>query len=585
MSLQTRPLSLPGGLRCKPLEPFGLLVTAADAGTSLWDLDSETLKGWIGQHRVVVLRGFAQLEKTALPGWCRRLGEPMPWDFGTVNELKARPDAQNYLFTPAAVPLHWDGAFAGETPQYIFFHCLQAPPPGTGGETLFVDTPRMVAALSPAERQAFEQQTITYRTAKITHYGGSVTQALLATDATSGEAVLRYAEPVHDLNPVSLEVTGMTPAEQQTLIEDLHAKLYDAEVCLSHSWRDGDYLLADNFTLLHGRKAYTEPTARHLRRVNILPPIQASWREKLIAQLRLRRPEFLIAEIPILLMPLLLMAGSPAILARPVIWEGLLALYLLFNIGDLINCLADRDLDAVYKPQLSRAVYALGVKNLVRDILLWSAIGLGICLHVAWQLDRWTLPPLWLFGLGLAAQYSLPPWRMKSAGYWHFAGWWGILFAGPMLFCTLLAAPVPRWEAAVLALSFGLMQCTILLVNSAEDYPEDRESGMRTVIVQMGLIPGMVWASRAIILTGLLHLGLLIWVGQGHPPQLHLLTLAGTGFWLWVCRQLWTLKAQVRAEPDKALEHIRVSARLVPLYMAVLALGNLAWVLAWSLLK
>ena len=33
----------------------------------------------------------------------------------------------------------------------------------------------------------------------------------------------------------------------------------------------------------------------------------------------------------------------------------------------------------------------------------------------------------------------------------------------------------------------------------------------------------------------------------------------------------------LQAEPDKALEHIRVSARLVPLYMTMIVLGNLAW--------
>ncbi|HEY9840100.1 MAG TPA: TauD/TfdA family dioxygenase [Candidatus Obscuribacterales bacterium] len=569
-------------LRFEELEPFGLLVRAPESA-SLWALDPDTVKAWVATHRVVVLRGFAPLAKTELPGWCRQLGQPLAWDFGTINELRARPDAVNYLFTPAAVPLHWDGAFSGEIPHYIFFQCLQAPAPGTGGETTFVDTPRVLQRLPEAERAQLEKLSITYSTEKIVHYGGSFTQALIDTDPASGAKVLRYAEPVTDINPVSLQVSGLDATAQADLIAELADRLYDPAVCLEHHWQDGDYLIADNFTLLHGRRAYAEPAARHLRRVNILPPAQPGWKAKLIAQLRLRRPEFLVAEIPILLMPLLLMAGSPAILANATIWEGLLALYLLFNIGDLINCLADRDLDAVYKPKLSQAVYAIGVKNLVRDILLWSAIGFGLTLHVAWQLDRWTLAPLWLLGLGLAAQYSLPPWRMKSAGFWHFAGWWGILFAGPMLFCTLLAAPLPRWEAGVFVLSFGLMQCTILLVNSAEDYPEDLETGMRTVIVATGLVPGMVWAARLILLTGLLHLGLLLWLSQGHAPWLHLLTVAGTGFWLWVCHQLWELKGRVQAEPDKALEHIRVSARLVPLYMTVIALGNLAWVLAWSL--
>ena len=81
---------------------------------------------------MVILRGFAPLNKFELPTWCRRLGEPQVWDFGTVNELRARPAAANQLFTPAAVPLHWDGALSQESPTLLFFHCVEAPPPGSG---------------------------------------------------------------------------------------------------------------------------------------------------------------------------------------------------------------------------------------------------------------------------------------------------------------------------------------------------------------------------------------------------------------------------------------------------------------------
>lgn len=566
-------------LTLEALFPFGLLVQAADPALSLWSLNADTLGRWVRQHKVVVLRGFAGLSKLELPSWCRQLGDPQAWEFGTVNDLNVRreplPGAANYLLSSNAIPLYWDGAYGGQTPEILFFQCLQAPPAENGGQPIFVDTPCLLERFSESQRQRLAQLQFSYSSLE----SGQSTvfkQQLLSKHPQTGQEILRYLEAA-SFNKLE--------AADQELIAEIQALLQDPHYRLVHQWQDGDYLLADNYALLHGRQVYEQPTERHLRRVNILPrPSNTLW-SRLLNSLRLRRLEYLVAEVPVLLIPLLMMAQSPKILSSPVIWEGLLALYLLFNIGDLINSLADRDLDAVYKPKLSRAVYALGVKALKLEILLWSLVGFGLCLHVAWQLDRWTLVPLWLLGLGLAAQYSLPPWSMKSAGIWHFLGWCGILFWGPMLFSSLLAAPVPQLDVFIFAISFAVMQSAILLVNSAEDYPEDLESGMQTVIVTLGLVPGMKWSAWLISAAGALHLALLIWMGQGSPVWLNGLTVLGASFWLWVCLRLWKLKARLEAEPEQALQHIRVAARFVPLYLAVIALGNLAWVFAWSLLR
>ena len=35
--------------------------------------------------------------------------------------MKVDQQAQNYLYTNRSVPFHWDGAFAGRVPRYIFF--------------------------------------------------------------------------------------------------------------------------------------------------------------------------------------------------------------------------------------------------------------------------------------------------------------------------------------------------------------------------------------------------------------------------------------------------------------------------------
>jgi alpha-ketoglutarate-dependent taurine dioxygenase len=252
------------------LDPFGLSVSASGRGSSLEAIGTNELQTWVDEHRVVVLRRFAPPAGDALPAFARRLGEILEWEFGAINELRTHADARNYLYTERAVPFHWDGAFVGRIPHTILFHCEDAPPPGGGGETLFCDTVRLLERASPEQRAAWEGVTITYSTEKVVHYGGSFTSPLLAKHPTTGQEVLRFAEPVEDLNPVRLEIQGVPPEEQPRFLEEMSALLRDPDLCLSHAWQAGDVVLADNFALLHGRNAFRDPGRRHIRRVNVL---------------------------------------------------------------------------------------------------------------------------------------------------------------------------------------------------------------------------------------------------------------------------------------------------------------------------
>jgi alpha-ketoglutarate-dependent taurine dioxygenase len=224
----------------------------------------------IAQHRLVVLRGFPPpADEDAMLRLCGALGELLEWEFGAVNELQPREDARNYLYTEREVPFHWDGAFVGRVPHYIFFHCVEAPPRGSGGETLFCDTVRLLSRITPAQREAWQRISITYSTEKVVHYGGTFTSPLLARHPVSGEEVLRFAEPVADLNPVRLTIHGLA-GEEAAFLEEIHNLLRDPSCCYAHTWQPGDQLLADNHALLHGRRAFTQSARRHLRRVNIL---------------------------------------------------------------------------------------------------------------------------------------------------------------------------------------------------------------------------------------------------------------------------------------------------------------------------
>lgn len=253
-----------------PLAPFGLRVEATMPGLELNAIPTTQLTEWTDTHRLVILRGFMPLPGDALPKFGAGLGTLLEWSFGAVNELKVKPDANNYLFTTSAVPFHWDGAFVGRIPHYIFFSCEQAPPEGSGGETLFCDTTRLLEHAPDALRETWTGVSVTYSTDKLAHYGGSFTSPLLALHPNTGEQVLRYAEPVDDLNPVRLEIHGVPAPEQADFLADMHARLNDPADCSAHGWQAGDFVLADNHALLHGRRAFTQSASRHIRRVNIL---------------------------------------------------------------------------------------------------------------------------------------------------------------------------------------------------------------------------------------------------------------------------------------------------------------------------
>jgi alpha-ketoglutarate-dependent taurine dioxygenase len=253
-----------------PLAPFGLLVESTTPGAGLGTVPPATMNGWADTHRLIVLRGFAPLPGDDLPHFCETLGPLLDWSFGSVNELKVQADAKNYLFTNRAVPFHWDGAFVGRIPHLIFFACEEAPGEDDGGETLFCDTVRLLSRVSEAQHKIWEGVSITYSTEKLTHYGGSFMSPLLAKHPITGEEVVRYAEPVDDLNPVMLEIDGLPADAQPEFLAEMHARLNDPADCCAHVWRTGDFVVADNHALLHGRNAFVKPDQRHIRRVNIL---------------------------------------------------------------------------------------------------------------------------------------------------------------------------------------------------------------------------------------------------------------------------------------------------------------------------
>ena len=292
--------------------------------------------------------------------------------------------------------------------------------------------------------------------------------------------------------------------------------------------------------------------------------------------LRIRRPEFLVAEIPIVLVPALLTATSIADLRTATFAEGLLAVYLMFNFGDMVNCLYDRDLDAAYKPHLSKAVYGLGVHAVRWQIAVTASLVVVLTTHVAWQLDRWLLVPMSIIGLALGAAYSRPPIRLKGRGIAHLATLWTIIFVGPMLFVSMLLAPLPPAHVVGISAAYATLQMGIILFNTAEDFPEDRAASVTTTIVALGLRRGISLAAVLIGAGGVALVAALVSrapLGSGwFAAAVCALTVVVTGTLTSAVR----VRAQLNGDLAQGLAIVRRTARLVPLALTLVAWTSLA---------
>jgi len=294
----------------------------------------------------------------------------------------------------------------------------------------------------------------------------------------------------------------------------------------------------------------------------------------LLYMLRIRRVEFRIAEIPILVIPLLLLIHDTAILKTFSFWEGIFIFFLLFAFGDMINCLADRDLDAIYKPHLSEAVYGLGVGFVKFQVVATAVVAVVLTAHLSWQLHRWILLPLVVIGLVLGAGYSVKPVQFKGRGLAQLVCLWLIIFVGPMLFISLLVSTVPSPAVVVFAAAFGAMQMGIILVNTAEDYPEDLEAQINTTIVALGLKRGI---NVAFWLTAIGALSLVVTLGvifrQRSVQTIWLLAmLPAVIACIYVLIDIGKLKQTIADQTlEAAIQTVKHSAKRVPVWLTVVA--------------
>ena len=130
------------------------IINGSAFDNDLYNCDVTDLINFAQRKYVLVLNNFNPLNKSEFIGLASKFGELLEWKFGYVLELEIKENTENYLFTSGNVPYHWDGAFAEKVPRFLFFQCLHAK--GSGGESTFCDTSKVLELASAAQRKLWK---------------------------------------------------------------------------------------------------------------------------------------------------------------------------------------------------------------------------------------------------------------------------------------------------------------------------------------------------------------------------------------------------------------------------------------------
>lgn len=261
------------------IKPFGICMEPISNSTSIDELDVETLRSLFQQHHLVLLRGFNTFKNANdFSDYCESWGEISVWPFGKVLELVEQEQPEDHIFDHSYVPLHWDGMYRPQVPEYQIFHCVKAPLSGKGGRTTFSNTVLALELAPPQLKQQWLQVTGTYQR-QMEFYNSKTVSPLVTKHPFRDYSVIRYNEPPSTgenfVNPPHLNFSGIEEQNIASFHQELKKALYHPQNYYAHQWQDGDVVIADNFTLLHGREAFVSKSPRHLRRVQVLsnPPL------------------------------------------------------------------------------------------------------------------------------------------------------------------------------------------------------------------------------------------------------------------------------------------------------------------------
>ncbi|GAO16174.1 hypothetical protein UVI_02045310 [Ustilaginoidea virens] len=284
-----------GAVSFEPIYPCGWMVRPAGgpeplSTLSINDVDAKKVRSLAEVNSPVVLRGFFESpKKEAFIEKAKEVGEPQPWSFGLLLEVKDRgSDSRglNNTLSAELMPFHYDGLFktakrvddngeeilASLPPKFQFFAGVTPSPPDSG-YTLFSSSTAVFKHI-PKWMTVEDLSSKTW-TAATPCFGSAVLRGLplVVPHPTTGRPCLRYHEPWPQsktkFDPTRVSIDHEDEATSQAICEAINSTLRDRRVAYYHAWKEGDLLLSDNTLALHTRSAFLSGSDRELWRIHL----------------------------------------------------------------------------------------------------------------------------------------------------------------------------------------------------------------------------------------------------------------------------------------------------------------------------
>ncbi|KAH7108957.1 putative pyoverdine/dityrosine biosynthesis protein [Dactylonectria macrodidyma] len=279
-----------GGITCEPIYPAGLTIRPAKGhgALTMHDIDPKKVRALSEINSPIILRGFVKRpEKQAFIKKSYEFGEPLPWKFGLLLEVKDRgADTRglNNVLSAEWMPFHYDGLFktikkvdeatneevlVPTPPQFQFFHAPTASPSDTGF-TLFSSSTLLFKYL-PSWLTVEKLSTMTW-SVSTSSFDSTTLKGLplVIKHPTTGVPCIRYHEPWPQ-SKTSFDATSVTiddNDDSEMICDAITALLHDRRVAFYHAWEKGDLLVSDNVLMMHTRSDFTAGSDRELWRIH-----------------------------------------------------------------------------------------------------------------------------------------------------------------------------------------------------------------------------------------------------------------------------------------------------------------------------
>jgi alpha-ketoglutarate-dependent taurine dioxygenase len=173
----------------------------------------------------------------------------VPSTDGRVSTVRERPSAgDDHSHQSGYFGLHTDGLALPQVPSYGILYCVN---PGTGSApTVLADSRELIDRIQEADLFALLSQV---DAVYFDRGGAEYTRPFFETHPATGQAIVNNIGSEDPTRSILRARPGSTILPEQVAALQAEVARLSASLIMPHSWTEGDFLIFDNRTFLHGR--------------------------------------------------------------------------------------------------------------------------------------------------------------------------------------------------------------------------------------------------------------------------------------------------------------------------------------------